>query len=305
MRAIAAGHFDMSSRPPENLFTLDRPGIRDAFERASASYEAAAVLQAQVNDELIDRLSFFRLEPQVVLDLGSGPGRGSAALKKLYPKATVVALDFAPGMLRHAQERMRAEGCRFESVCADAMRLPFADGSADLIFSNLMLQWCEPLRVVFGEVRRVVKPGGLFIFSTFGPDTLKELRASWAAVDDGHHVNRFVDMHDVGDAAMYAGLAEPVLDLDRTQLTYESVRALMRDLKAIGAHNVAASRARGLTPRAKLRRVEETYEQWRREGRLPATYEVVYGTAWGRAPSGARSRDGEVVISPTEIRRRG
>lgn len=295
----------MTTRNPQALFTLDRPGIRDAFDRASANYESAAVLQAQVNDELIDRLGFFKLEPEVVLDLGCGPGRGSIALRELYPQASIVALDFAPGMLREARRRMQGAQIRYESVCADAMRLPFADRSADLIFSNLMLQWCEPLRIAFTEVRRVLKPGGLFMFSTFGPDTLKELREAWAAADDGQHVNHFVDMHNVGDAVMQAGLGEPVLDLERTQLTYTDVFSLMRDLKAIGAHNVAADRARGLTPRTKLQRMEQAYEKMRNNGRLPATYEVIYGTAWGSGGSASKSHAGEVLISPSEIRKRG
>ena len=295
----------MSSRNPQALFTLDRPGIRDAFDRASAKYESAAVLQAQVNDELIDRLGFFKFAPQVVLDLGCGPGRGSIALRRLYPQASIVALDFAPGMLREARRRMEEAQVRCESVCADAMRLPFADRSADLIFSNLMLQWCEPLRVVFAEVRRVLKPGGLFIFSTFGPDTLRELREAWAAADDGQHVNHFVDMHNVGDAVMQAGLSEPVLDVERLQLSYADVYSLMRDLKTIGAHNVAADRARGLTPRTKLQRMELAYEKMRSNERLPATYEVIYAACWGAGPSASRSSAGEVLISPGEIRKRG
>jgi malonyl-CoA O-methyltransferase len=293
------------SHAPRDGFFLDRPSIRDSFDKASARYEAAAVLQARVSDELVDRLGFFALQPRVILDLGCGPGRSTAALKRSYPGATVIALDFAPGMLREAARRMGDEGVRFDRVCADALRLPIASASVDLVFSSLMLQWCEPLQVAFTEVRRVLAPDGLFMFSTFGPDTLKELREAWSAVDDGMHVNRFVDMHDVGDAAMRAGLSEPVLDLERMQLTYGDVLSLMRDLKAIGAHNVAVDRARGLTPRAKLRRMEAAYEKSRRDGRLPATYEVVYGTAWG---SGARAAagvvEGEVVISPSDIRRR-
>lgn len=283
---------------------LDRPGIRESFDRASGSYEAAAVLQARVCDELIDRLGLFGLAPRVVLDLGAGTGRGTAALGQAYPEAEVVALDFAPGMLREARRHMSGMDLRFERVCADALRLPFADASADLIFSSLMLQWCDDLLIAFTEVRRVLKAGGLFVFSTLGPDTLHELRKAWAAADTGLHVNRFVDMHDVGDAAMRAGLSEPVLDVERIQLTYPDVRALMRDLKAIGAHNVATGRARGLTPPSRLRKVEEAYEPLRRDGRLPATYEVVYGVAWGSGGRAGMSLvNGEVMISPSEIRR--
>ncbi len=284
-------------------FHLDRPCIRTSFDRASAHYEAAAVLQARVNEELLGRLELFKLQPQVVLDLGAGTGRGAEELKRRFRRALVVALDMAPGMLREAQRRQHFFR-RFERVCGDAMRLPFADSSVDVVFSCLMLQWCEPLDVVFAEVRRVLKPEGFFAFSTFGPDTLKELRASWAEVDGYNHVNQFVDMHDVGEALVRAGLVEPVLDVDRTQLTYDDTLALMRDLKAIGAHNVTAGRSRGLTGRGRLAHMQSAYEKYRRNGRLPATYEVIYGAAWGAAGrAGAGIAGGEVRISPSEIGR--
>jgi malonyl-CoA O-methyltransferase len=209
-------------------------------------------------------------------------------------------------MLHEAERYLAGESPRFERVCADALRLPFTDSSADIIFSSLMLQWCDDLLIALREVRRVLRPGGLFIFSTFGPDTLSELREAWATADGGVHVNRFVDIHNVGDAAMRAGLSEPVLDIERVQLTYLDVRSLMLDLKAIGAHNVATGRARGLTPPARLRRVESAYELLREDGRLPATYEVVYGAAWGSSGRpGASIEGGDVVISASEIRRRG
>jgi malonyl-CoA O-methyltransferase len=282
----------------EEAFRLDRPGIRTAFDRASAGYEAAALLQGRVSEELMSRLELFKLQPGVVLDLGAGTGRGTKELKRRFRRALVVALDMAPGMLREAQRHQHMFR-RFERVCADAMRLPFADSSVDVVFSNLMLQWCDPLDVVFEEIRRVLKPHGFFAFSTFGPDTLKELRASWADVDGYNHVNQFVDMHDVGEALVRAGLVEPVLDVDRMQLTYDDTLALMRDLKAIGAHNVTAGRSRGLTGRGPLARLSAAYERYRREGRIPATYEVIYGAAWGTP-----AVKGEVTISPSAIRRR-
>lgn len=295
----------MVSRPSDEGYLLDRPGIRESFDRASANYEAAAVLQAQVENEMLDRLSFFRLEPGVVLDLGCGTGRGTGALKRAYPKASLVALDFAPGMLREAQ-RYLTDALRFERVCADALRLPFSDASADVIFSNLMLQWCDDLLIAFKEVRRVLRPGGLFLFSTFGPDTLMELRDAWAVADEGVHVNRFMDMHGLGEGLTRAGLAEPVLDIERTQLSYPDVRSLMRDLKTIGAHNVATGRRRGLTSPTRMRKVEAAYELLRKDGQLPATYEVVYGVAWGSDLRRAAAMEGgEIVIAPGDIRRRG
>jgi malonyl-CoA O-methyltransferase len=301
------GSGDTASRDalPADAFQLDRPAIRSAFDRASVSYEAAAVLQARVSEELLSRLELFKFQPKVVLDLGAGTGRGTEALKSRYRKSLVAALDMAPGMLREAQRHQHLFR-RFERVCADAMRLPFADATVDVVFSSLMLQWCEPLDIVFAEVRRVLKPDGFFAFSTFGPDTLKELRSAWSAVDGYNHVNQFVDMHDVGEALVRAGLSEPVLDVDRMRITYADTVSLMRDLKAIGAHNVTAGRSRGLMGRARLERVDAAYETFRRDGRLPATYEVIYGATWGTAGRrGAAAHDGEVRISPSAIGRRG
>ena len=284
-------------------FHLDRARLRASFERASRGYEAAAGLQAQIATELLERLELFRFAPQVVLDLGSGTGRVTGELKRRYPRACVIALDLAPGMLREAR-RHRWPWRRFERVCGDALRLPLADGSVDLIFSNLMLQWCEPLAVALAEVRRVLRPGGFFALSTLGPDTLHELRSAWAQADGYNHVNRFADMPEVGDALMRAGLMEPVLDVDRIELGYPDVLSLMHDLKAIGAHNVTAGRPRALAGRSRLARVQQAYESFRRDQRLPATYEVIYGACWGAAGRPAATPVGELAhIAPGSIRR--
>ena len=283
---------------------LDPAGVRSSFDRASTTYEAAAVLQARVGDELLERLDFFKFEPDVVLDLGAGTGLATAALKRRYRRATVVAVDIAPGMLREARRHFGFFR-RFERVCGNVVRLPFADASVDVAISNLMLQWCGDLDAALAEVRRVLKPDGFFSFTTLGPDTLKELRAAWAAVDGRTHVNTFIDMHDIGDALGRAGLTEPVLDVERITLTYADVLSLMRDLKTIGAHNVTAGRPRGLTGRSRLRSVEAAYESARRDGLIPASYEVVYGAAWGSAGKRAsRVIEGEVRIPPSAIRHR-
>jgi malonyl-CoA O-methyltransferase len=289
---------------PESESRLDTAGVRSAFDRASTSYEAAAVLQARMADELLERLALFKLAPQVVVDLGAGTGRMTGELKRLYKRATVIALDIAPGMLREARRHF-ALFRRFERICADARRLPFATASVDVLVSNLMLQWCDDLDVAFAEIRRVLKPDGFLSFTTFGPDTLRELRTAWATVDNYSHVNTFIDMHDIGDALGRAGLTEPVLDVERVTLTYPDVMSLMRDLKVIGAHNVTAGRARGLTGRTRLRQMEVAYESARTDDRIPATYEVVFGAAWGSAGRGAASPiEGEVRIAPSAIRNR-
>lgn len=287
-----------------DAFALDLRAVRRSFDRASASYDAAAVLQTTVRNELLARLDLLAFAPARVLDLGAGTGHGTRALKDRYRDAHVLALDVAPSMLAAAGAR-QGWFRRFDRVCADAARLPLREASVELVYSNLMLQWVADLDAVLGEVRRALAPRGCFAFTTLGPDTLRELRAAWAAVDGHVHVNRFLDMHDVGEALTRSGYADVVLDVERITLTYDEVRALMRDLKAIGAHNVNAGRPPGLGGRARLARVAEAYEPFRRDGRLPATYEVVYGQAWrpGLEPP-QRSRRGEVAIDVGSIGRR-
>jgi malonyl-CoA O-methyltransferase len=169
-------------------------------------------------------------------------------------------------------------------ICADAESLPLADNSVDFIFSNLTLQWCGDLDTTFQEFKRILRPNGLLMFSTFGPDTLKELRASWCAAEGNEnpvsHVNPFLDMHDIGDALLRSGLADPVMDVENFTLTYKDAYQLMRELKAIGAHTVADGRRQGLTGKARLKAMLDAYEGFRRDDLLPATYEVVYGHAW-------------------------
>jgi malonyl-CoA O-methyltransferase len=288
----------MSSDP----FTLDRSLVRRSFDRASLGYDRSAVLQAQVREQLLQRLELVKIEPRVVVDAGAGTGHASRELASRYRGARVIALDVSMAMLREARRQQRWLR-RFQRVCADAVRLPFATASVDLLYSNLMLQWCDDLDAVLAEIRRVLRPHGLLTFSTFGPDTLIELRKAWRAADGHVHVNRFLDMHDIGDALVRAGLAEPVLDVERYTLTYDDTTSLMRDLKAIGAHNVTAGRPAGLTGRGRFARMREAYEAHRREGKLPATYEVVFGQAWGSTAQ-RRAASGETRIAVTSIGRR-
>ena len=287
-----------------DVFRLDRARVRASFERASASYDSAAALQVRVSSELLERLTLFKLDPRVVLDLGAGTGRVTRELARRYRRARVVALDISPGMLRQAR-RHQGLWRRFARVCGDALRLPIRDGSVALVFSNLMLQWCEPLEAALAEVRRVLQPGGFFAFSTFGTDTLRELREAWARADGYNHVNHFLDVHEVGDALVRAGLSEPVLDVDRMVTRHADVLSLMRELKAIGAHNVTAGRARALTGRARFARMQAAYEAQRQEALLPATWEVVFGASWGA--SGRRAVpavEGIAHIAPGSIARR-
>jgi malonyl-CoA O-methyltransferase len=288
-------------RPPD-AFVLDRRAVRGAFDRASGTYDAAAVLQTRVRDELLSRLDLIRITPEVVVDLGCGTGHGARPLKDRYRGAMVVAVDPALGMLR--ETRRRSGWLRpLQRVCGDVFQLPFRDGSVSLMFSNLMLQWCDDLDTALREIRRVLAPEGFFAFTTFGPDTLRELRNAWAAADGGTHVSGFRDMHDIGDALSRAGLSEPVMDVERLTMVYPDVAAITRDLKSIGAHNATAARTRGLMGKGRWRAMTAAYETHRHAGQLPATYEVVYGAAWGaRGRPATPAAHGEVHIPAHAIR---
>lgn len=280
---------------------IDKRQLRTSFGRAAHDYDRVAVLQREVAARLLDRLDAIRLAPAQVLDLGTGTGHVARALLKRYRGARVYALDIAEGMLGEARRRS-GWWRRPRFICGDIERLPFADHSADLLLSNLTLQWCNDLDATFAEFRRVLRPGGALLFTTFGPDTLHELRASWAAADGHSHVNRFIDMHDVGDALLRAGLSDPVLDVERFTLTYPDLQGLLHDLKSLGAHNVMAGRTRGLTGRGRWRIVHETYEGYRREALLPATYEVIYGHAWmPQRQTQPRDVSGTVRVPLTEL----
>jgi malonyl-CoA O-methyltransferase len=282
-------------------FLIDKRRVRRAFDRAAGGYDTVAVLQREVGNRLLERLDYIRLQPQVIADIGAGTGRLSTALARRYRQARVIALDIAPDMLRVARDNAGALARLFRRrsfVCADAERLPLADRSVDMIFSNLTLQWCSDLDKVFAEFRRIVRPGGMALFSSFGPDTLRELRDSWAAADEAVHVSAFIDMHDIGDLLLRGGFADPVMDAERFTLTYPDVHALMNELKLLGAHNAAAGRHRGLTGKGRLRAMVSAYERHRDNGLLPASFEVVYGLAWAPSTSGADTREKGVVKVP-------
>jgi len=267
------------NKPPPVECLPDKRLARRSFEAAATDYDQAAALQKEVGTRLVQRLDLMKIQPKRMLDLGCGTGLCIPDLLNRYRKAELVALDIARPMLDQARKRgrwLRRPRC----VCGDAEQLPFADGSFDLVFSNLMLQWCVDLEATFRELQRVLTPGGLLLFTSFGPDTLHELRDSWQRVDGYSHVNAFVDMHDVGDALLQARFADPVLDVERITVTYPDVWKLMRDLKQIGAHNVTGGRPRGLTGKKHMQQLVEAYEHFRRDGVLPASYEIVNGHAW-------------------------
>jgi len=255
---------------------LDRRLVRAHFDRAAVTYDGAAVVQRLAVDRMLEGLDLVRLEPARVIDVGCGTGYALAALARRYPGAVLAGLDLSAGMLSAA--RTRTGGALL--ACAEAERLPLASASVDLVFSSLVLHWCDAERVL-AEFRRVLAPGGLLMFSCAGPDTFAQLRSAWAAVDGAVHVHAFYDMHDLGDALVRAGFADPVMDADRLTLTYGDVDGLLREVRALGVGNAAPGRPRGLTGRDRFAKFRAALERGRAPGQPFALgYELVYGHAW-------------------------
>lgn len=307
---MSDGHDSGSGRDsaaPDPSPRLDPRAVAASFGAASTRYDGAAWLQSAVRTELLSRVDLLRAPPRAVLDLGAGTGAAAAALKRRFARATVTAADISAPMLDVARRHSRFWR-RIRCVEADARQLPFDDAGLDLVFSNLMLQWLQPPDAALAEMRRVLKPGGLLLLTSFGPETLQELRAAWAAADAGVHVNAFVDVHDLGSALQRAGFAEPVLDVDRHVHHYPDARALMTELKTLGAHNLDSRRAKGLTGRAAFGRMLAAYESQRTARGLPATWQVVYAVAWAGpgAPGGTGGArpgaDGETRVDVADLR---
>lgn len=284
-------------------YEKDKGRVARNFGRVARGYDAVAQFQQAVCTRLTGRLDVIRLQPAVFADLGSGTGGLAGELRKRYPHSTGIELDLAHGMLGAARPRWPWQRRRRAWVCADAEALPLRDACVDLVASNLMLQWCnEPGRVLEDSLR-VLRPGGMLLLSTLGPGTLQELRASWSRVDNLVHVNAFMDPQALGAALAAGGFAEMVLETEQFTLTYADGRALMRDLQRLGTGNANAGRARSLTGKGRLTRALENYEEYRRAGRLPATFDVIYVHAW-RPETAPHPRRAIVTIPVSAIGRR-
>jgi len=265
---------------------------RRRFTRAAATYAAASRLEAEVGSRMLERLDYIRLMPRRILEAGCGPGRETAALLKRYPAASLVELDFALSMLRRERSLLSRLGVRPSAlqVCGDLQRLPLAEGSVDLTWSNMALHWTADPLAALRELARATAAEGLLLFSTLGPDTLTELRAAAGEL----RVHRFADMHDVGDALVAAGFSAPVMDTERLTVTYAGGEALLADLRASGQTCAAPARPRGLAGRRFRGALGAALQASMRDGRLPVTFEVVYGHAWKGAPR--KRPDGRSIV---------
>jgi malonyl-CoA O-methyltransferase len=275
--------------------------VRLAFDRVASLYDGHAALEQEVASRLLDRLEFHRLTPQRIVDLGCGTGQASAGLKNRFRKAEVIGLDSSQAMLVQLRRRSRVLR-RLRAVCADMSALPLADQSSELLFSNLALQWCPDPASLFAEFRRVLTPGGMLLFSSFGPGSLRELRAAWVAADGIAQTMEFVDILQVGDALMAAGFQEPVMDAERITVSYPDIDSLLRELKATGTSGFLQGQSSLAEAKGDL---EKAYEPFRKEGRYPVTYEIIYGTAFGPQQGQPRkTSQGDVVTFSVESLRK-
>ncbi len=283
----------------QDPYVLDRTVLRRRYSRAADRYAKESVLQMEVATRLRERVELSGFEPGVVLDLGCGVGLATQALAVRYDQAQVLGLDFSFSMLQEAE----ASGVDY--ICADYQQLPISDSSVDLVFANLSLHCAVDVDLAFAEIQRVLRPDGLLSFSTFGPDSLQELRYAWAKVDDRIHIHRFLDMHDLGDAMIRHGFSEPVLDVDHIQMSYETPLKAMQDLKLIGEANSCAGRHRGCTGKRRFEQVLNECAGLMQDNQFFSTFEVVFGQAWGRSSlNQTKYMDGEVHVPLSSLRRR-
>jgi malonyl-CoA O-methyltransferase len=273
--------------------------VRRAFGRAAASYAANAVLAREVGARMLERLQYIKLEPKHILDAGCGDGHAAKQLAGRYPGAQVLGLDFALPMLRAAGGRsswtQRLFGrTRVRYLCADFLATPLPAGCIDLAWSNLALHCTGDPLPAMREMHRVLRVGGLLMFTCYGPDTLKELKSAFAGCDSRPHVHDFIDMHDLGDMLSTSGFAGPVMDMEFITMTFANVDDLLADLRGTGQGNALAARRRSLTGKGVFDCMRAAYEGARREGRLPASFEIIYGHAW--KPQPRISDDGRAIV---------
>ncbi len=262
---------------------LDSRLIRRRFERAAASFDDAAFVHAVTREGLLARLQPLVVQASTVMDLGSATCSTSRALSKRFRRAHVVSVDLAHAMLRRGRKH-RAWFSKSSFVQATAAALPFNAQSIDVVFANLLLPWIDDQTQVFAEIARVLRKGGVFAFATLGPDSLLEIRRAWSQVDDNAHVNHFSDMHDLGDGLVNAGLADPVLDVDRLSVSYDSTEKLFADLTAMGGRNALRERNRSLVGKQRFRNMSNELRKSGTDGKITLDLELVFGHCWGAGP---------------------
>lgn len=274
------------------------------FSNAASHFDTHAAVLRELGQRLFERLDYVKLVPERILDLGTATGTSQLLLAKRYPEACMIGVDSSYPMLIEATNKLSSLE-KSLLIQANVVRLPLADASMDLIFANGLLPWIHEMPAFFEECRRLLKPQGLILFNSLGPDSLIELRQVWRKQDNYDHVNPFIDMHDVGDALLAAGLSDPALDTEHITISYPSVGSVLRELKALGSYLGYGKPKRGLTTKRQLEALE-TFAEHDNNGRFPVTLEVVYGLAWGSEISMRNQKRGNDILLPvSSIKRMG
>jgi malonyl-CoA O-methyltransferase len=280
--------------------TLKLRDLRRRFDRAAAEFDSADFVHRRTAAGLMQRLEPILIEPTRIVDLGGATGSASRLLSKRFRRSRIVLVDSSYKMLRRARDK-RNWWSSVSAIQGDATAVPLRAGSVDLVFANLLLPWIDEAPAMFAEVSRVLRRGGLFVFSSLGQTSLSELREAWAAVDRDQHVHSFADMHDVGDELLRSGLREPVLDTEYLNVSYAKVATLYRDLTLVGGRNSLSGRRGTLTGKERFRNMQRQLEQLFRGGSLQLRLELVFGHAWGGGPPPS---DGEYRVDASRIERR-
>ena len=259
---------------------------RKSFNRAALTYDSCSDLQDRISDNLIHRLNSIELNPINILDLGCGTGRNGIKLRRKYEMSEIINYDFSENMLREARQKQQLISSKkdkispYSYICADIEEIPIEENSLDLVWSSSTIQWCNKLDSVFDQVKKILRPGGLFIFSTFGPNTLNELREITENLSKEKKTNIFIGIDSISDSLMYSGFSPPILDVENFKVTYKDVRKLFFDIKGIGATNGNVSKNSGLSGKSFTKNIIKNYEIYRKNNLLPASYEVIYGHTW-------------------------
>jgi malonyl-CoA O-methyltransferase len=298
---------EVPANPPKLSAPIDLERVRRLFSRPDR-IEPSDFLRREVSSRMFDRLELIKIAPQRVLDAGCGAGADLAPLQKAYPAAQILGLDAAEAMVLAAQAPAAAKQSSLNQLlskllpaktgvdllCGDFSDLPLGPNSVDLVWSNLALHWHPQPDRVFAEWRRVLRVNSLLMFSCFGPDTFRELRAAFAEADLAEHVLPFVDMHDFGDQLVQVGFSTPVLDMEVITVTYDTPQALLADVRAMGGNPLSTLR-RSLMGKQAWHRMLAALERARRpDGKLGLSFEVIYGHAFRPAPK--VTSKGEAII---------
>ena len=263
--------------------------ILKSFDAKSSSYDQYSFVQKEVSERMIQRLKFLKSKPLNILDIGCGTGYLSNLINQYLPNSNIVCMDFSYEMASQCKNK----NIKLKPLVADAEYMPFKTSTFDLVISSFTLHWCQQIEKIFSDFFRILKNYGNFMFTTVGPDTLKELRNAYKLIDNYEHINTFNDMHDYGDILLSSGFHDPVMDVERLIVEYKNFNGVLQSLRKTGASTVICNESK-FTTKKSLKSLENHYKKNNKNGLFPVTYEMIYGVAWKKGTQ--NSKNNKVVI---------